>query len=97
MSYSLTVKASNKDEAKQEVAKQFDAMTESQPVHKRDRAAVLANVDAVLGVLADDDSRDVAVSVNGYLSWQTFEGAREDEAFSAVSVSAQASLMHRAS
>ncbi|UIF90862.1 hypothetical protein [Cupriavidus sp. UYPR2.512] len=74
MSYSIGVVAETKEAAKAAIAAKFDAdVVAHQPVHARDRAAVLANVDAALSLLADDDSKDVSVSVNGYVSWQTPE------------------------
>lgn len=74
MSYSLAVKAATKAEARAAVEAKFDAdVVAHQPVHARDKAAVLANVDAALGLLADDPTKDVAISVNGYVSWQTAE------------------------
>jgi hypothetical protein len=69
MSYSFGVRASNKAAAKEAVAAKFDEMAASQPIHARDRAAALANANAVIDLLADDDTKDVAVSCNGYLSW----------------------------
>jgi len=74
MSYSIGAKAATKAEARAALEAKFDAdVVVLQPVHARDRAAVLANVDAALSLLADDDTKDVSISVNGYVSWQTAE------------------------
>lgn len=70
MSYSFTVKAPTKAEAKEAVAKHFDEQVIAyQPVHARDRAAVLANASAVIDLLADDETKDIKVSCNGYVGW----------------------------
>jgi hypothetical protein len=69
MSYSFAVVAATKDAAIAAIAAKFDEMMASQPVHARDREAVLANSSAVIGLLDDQDDKDIAVSCNGYLSW----------------------------
>lgn len=91
MSYSLRIKAATKDLAKQAVADEFDKMVANQPIHARDRAAVLANANAAVDLLADDDSQDVVVSFNGYVCW----GAGEAQPLNQVSVCCVASLAAR--
>jgi len=96
MSYSFTTKAANKAAAKDAVASEFDKVVSSQPIHARDRAAVLANANAVIDQLADDDTKDVTVSCNGYLSWNgvgTF--APETAPVSTVSVGCSAGYTTR--
>lgn len=83
MSYSFVAKAANKAAAKEEVAAMFDEIIASQAIHARDRAAALANANTVIDLLADDDSKDIAVSCNGYVSW----GSGEDQPLGTVSVS----------
>jgi len=73
MSYSFSIVAATKALALVAVAAEFDKVVASQPIHARDREAVLKNADAVVSLLADDDTKDVAVSCNGYVSW-TGEG-----------------------
>ncbi|UIF87971.1 hypothetical protein [Cupriavidus sp. UYPR2.512] len=68
MSYSFRVLAAGKDEAKAAVEVEFDKVVGSQPVHARDRAAVLANANAVIDLLDDDDAKDVSVTCGGYVS-----------------------------
>jgi len=94
MSYSFSVTAADKAAAKAAVAAKFDEMVASQPIHARDRAAVLANANAVIDLLADDDTRDVRVSFNGYVSWTNPAG--EEPAFNSVSISCQANHVARA-
>lgn len=69
MSYSFGVKASTKGDAKAAVLAKFDEIVGQQPIHARDSAAVLANAGLVIDLLADDDTKDIAVSCNGYVSW----------------------------
>lgn len=90
MSYSFGIQASDKEAAKQAVAAKFDEMVlPHQPIHQRDRAAVLANAGAAIDLLADDDSKDIAVSCNGYLSW------RENEAITSATINCNASYTLR--
>lgn len=92
MSYSLAVKAATKELAKQAVQVEFDKMVALQPIHSRDRAAALANANTVIDLLADDDTKGIAVSFNGYVSW----GAGDDQPLSTVSVSCAANHTARA-
>lgn len=69
MSYSLSVRAANKAEAKAAVGVELDKVVASQPIHARDRAQAEAAAHAFIDQLADDDSRDVCVNVSGSLGW----------------------------
>lgn len=94
MSYSFQVKAPTKDAAKEAVAAKFDEIIAQQPIHARDRAAVLANANAVIDLLADNDAKDVLVSCNGYVSWPA--GGVEDAQLNSAAVSASAGYADRA-
>lgn len=96
MSYSFTVRAPSKAEALRETVTKFEALVAAQPLHERDRAAVLANVASALALLADEENRDIMVSCNGYLSWHHDQnGTRETEAITAVSISCHVGTLHR--
>lgn len=96
MSYSFGVKAPNKAAAKEAVAAKFDEVVASQPVHARDRAAVLANANAIIDLLADDDTKDVAVSCNGYVSWNSVgEWSPETAQFGSASIACSANYTPR--
>jgi hypothetical protein len=69
MSYSFGVKGATKAAVRALAEVEFDKMVVSQPIHAKDKAAALANLDAMLGLVHDDDSKDVVVSMNGYVSW----------------------------
>lgn len=71
MSYSFSLKAASKAAAILAVGAKLDEIVAAQAVHSRDRAAILANAEAVIGLLADNDDKDVTVSCNGYLSWSS--------------------------
>lgn len=75
MSYSFNVKAATKAEAKAAVEAEFDKVLENQTEHERDKAAALANANAVIDLLADDDTQDIGVSCNGYISWLVEDSA----------------------
>lgn len=79
MSYSFSVTATSKVEAKEKIAAQFDTILASQPVHAADRSSAQAAAEAFVDVLRDPaENEQVAVTVNGYVSWQAegeFTGA----------------------
>jgi hypothetical protein len=90
MSYSFTVKAATKDDAKAAVEAAFDNVVAQQPIHARDKAAALANASAVIDLLMDVPAdKHVSVSVNGYVGWML----GDDQPLNSASVSAGASLV----
>lgn len=96
MSYSFGVKAPSKAEAKEAVAAKFDEIVGQQPVHARDRAAVLANATAVIDLLADDDTKDVSVLCNGYVSWNSSgQWSPETAQFGSASIACSANHVVR--
>jgi len=92
MSYSFNVKAANKADAKAAVAVEFENVIASQPVHARDKAAALANADAVIDLLVDEApaGQVISVSCNGYVGWN--EVLRDDVSnpLNSASISTQA-------
>lgn len=94
MSYSFNVRAANKADAIAAVEVEFDKVVAGQPVHARDRAAVLANVNAVIDLLADDDTKDISVTCGGYVSWQSAEPP-EQVPLTSASISASAGYLSR--
>jgi len=95
MSYSFSVKAATKAAAKEAFAAKFDeAVVAHQPIHSRDRAAVLANANTTIDLLADDDSKDVMVSANGYVSWSSGLTG-DDAAFTSAAIACSAGHANR--
>jgi glycosyltransferase A (GT-A) superfamily protein (DUF2064 family) len=94
MSYSFQIKAPTKSAAKEAVAAKFDEIVTHQPIHARDRAAVLANASCVIDLLADNDSKDVVVSCNGHVSWPS--GTVEEARLNSAAVSASAGYADQA-
>lgn len=68
MSYSFNVRAPNKAEAKAMVNAKMDETVVSQPVHAKDCAQAKAAAATFIDLLTEDESKDVSVSMNGYLS-----------------------------
>lgn len=90
MSYSFSIVASNKADAKDKIAAQFDDVVKNQPVHAIDRDAAQANAEAFLAVLADpSETQEISGSVSGYVSW-----ANEGH-FTSASASATFSLRNK--
>lgn len=94
MSYSFTVKAATKAEAKAAVEKAYDEMVVGQPIHARDKAAAMANAAAVIDLLIEDPAKHISVSMNGYVSWRGVpeQDVAENE-LTGASVSASAALI----
>jgi hypothetical protein len=65
MSYSFQFRATSKADAREQAKVAFGGVVDMQPVHEQDRTAALDALDAYLDLLADDDTRDLVVSVNG--------------------------------
>lgn len=96
MSYSFSIKVETKALAKQAVASKFDEITASQPIHALDRIAVLLNASTVIDLLADDDSKDIAVTCNGFLSTRGDSADLDAVKVGTAAVSCQASHVTRA-
>jgi hypothetical protein len=79
MSYSFNVTAASKAEAKQKIAAEFDSVLANQPVHAADRASAQAAAEAFVDVVNEPaEGEELAVTVNGYVSWRVegeFTGA----------------------
>jgi hypothetical protein len=94
MSYSFSIRAASKADALTKVQEQFKEVVRQQPVHVQDFEGALDAVDAYLGMLMTDDTRDVAVSVHGSVSYQWEAGVNEAQvALSSVSLGISAYLV----
>jgi hypothetical protein len=71
MSYSFNFVAATKEEAKAHALREFDSIVVTQPNHSRDLAAAIANLNAVIGMLVDDDTQAIRVECFGSLMWAT--------------------------
>lgn len=89
MSYSFSVAGKTKAEVKEAAAKEFDNVVKYQANHAYDRAAALANIDALIDLLPDEvpEGHVLKVNASGYLSWQ---GTVEDPQYTGASTSANA-------
>jgi len=92
MSYSFVVRASDKAEALRMVEAELAKIVEAQPVHSADQAQALAAAAAFIGVLLDDDTKNVQVNVHGSLGWV---GTSETPSFINASVGISAALTSR--
>lgn len=83
MSYSFSLKAATKAAAAAAAAAKFDEMLTTQPVHKADRAAALANLQAHLDLVREPgDTDEVSVSMHGSIT-----GVFDQETHEATSLS----------
>lgn len=78
MSFSFSIRGADKAAAKAAAQVEMDRVVAGQPAHARDRDAALANVGNAIDILADDPTKDVSASVNGWVSWQ--HGQNHDDA-----------------
>lgn len=70
MSYSFSVTASTKDDAKQKIAEQFAQVAKNQPCHAADEAAAVAAGGAFVDLLTDiPDGHEIYVAIYGSLGW----------------------------
>ncbi len=85
MSYSFTVTAKTKDEAKEKAIAEMETVVSGQFTHKTDADAVLVAVHSFIDILGEPHEGDnVVVSVNGSLS----QNAPGDYTAAGVSISA---------
>lgn len=88
MSYSFQIRAANKAEAKQKVVAEFQKVSAAQACHKQDEAQALAAADAFIALVADDDTKDVVVTMHGSLSGNWSGGDLNSISGASVSVTA---------
>lgn len=92
MSYSISVRAATKAEAKQRISDELDKIEAAQPSHAADRAHALTAASAFVDLLTDDEEKDVVVSMSGSLSGN-WTGAQIDKITSAnLSITAYAGV-----
>ena len=88
MSYSFTVRAATKAEAKEKIAAEFDKVVEGQPAHATDRAAAEAAAGAFVDLLGEPaDGQVVQAVVHGSLGW------RGEGDYTSANVGVQASIV----
>lgn len=93
MSYSFTVKAETKADAKAEVERQFDLVVAGQPIHKADREAVLAAIAGFVDIIGEPNLADeISIGVSGSLSWN---GPMENEDYTGTSVHISARILNK--
>lgn len=91
MSYSFSLRAATKAEAKEKIAVQMATIVEQQPVHAKDVDQAKATANAFVDMLQDDESRDVMVHMNGSVGW-TGDLGTESCLISSAGVGVSASL-----
>lgn len=75
MSFSFTVRASDKAEALDKVAAEMARVVETQPTHALDSYAVQIAAENSVRLLRDDDTKDISVSMSGSLTWIGVSGS----------------------
>lgn len=71
MSYRFEFAAASREQAKQQIAQQFDAIEAEQPAHSLDRAQAAAAADAFLAACPEPgEKQQLYVSMYGSLNYQ---------------------------
>ena len=71
MSYSFSVSAATKADAKQKIAEAFDSVVTNQPPHAVDRDAAVTAGGAFVDMLEDPaDGQEIHVSMHGSMGWR---------------------------
>lgn len=65
MSYSFTIRAATKEQAKQVFKERFEFETARQPAHNTEKQQALSAVNAFIDLLDEDLNQDVVVNVYG--------------------------------
>ncbi len=73
MSYSFSVRATDKAEVKSQVALELDKVVSSQPVHAVDRDKAEDAIGSFVDLLRTDDTQEISLSVSGSC-WEVEEG-----------------------
>lgn len=70
MSYSFSVTAESRADAKTQIASKFDEIVATQPIHSNDRVAAVTVAETFIDLLQEPgENQRIAVSMNGYLSY----------------------------
>lgn len=88
MSYSFSIRAASKAEAVTMVAAKMAEVVAAQPVHAEDQGQAIGTAEAFIELLEADETKDVAVSMNGSI-WKAETGVRS------TSVTVNANLVEK--
>lgn len=92
MSFSFTVRGATAALALAAVAAEMAKTVEAQPIHAHDAEAVKATAETFVGLLPQDEARDVVVACHGYVEYHGGDTAPE---FVGVNVGVNARLINR--
>lgn len=96
MSYSFSIRAATKADAKASVASKMAEVVQNQPTHAHDQPRVCACAAAFIDLLADDESKDIVVSVYGSLGWRGSYGTDPANcSFTSANISVTANLVDK--
>lgn len=94
MSYSFSVQAATKAEAKEKIAKEWSNIVGQQSIHAADQKSAQAAAEAFVDALSEpDDTQQISVSASGSVSW--YPGVASQR-ITAVSGTVNASLATKA-
>lgn len=70
MSYSFSIRASNKIYATNQIREQFDAVVAGQPHHAAEKEAVVVAAQEMIRLLGDPaEGQEILISMNGSVGW----------------------------
>lgn len=86
MSYSFAVRGATIALALAAASQAFAKVVETQPEHAADMEPALGTASVFAELLKPDESKDVSISMNGYLSWSTPTAPDQPREFCGTSV-----------
>lgn len=93
MSYSFSIRAATKAAAIEQVAAQLAKWAQEQPAHQADKDQAQKAAELFIGLLPDDDTKDVSVTMCGSVTGQW--AGLELQQLTGASVSVSAGLSTR--
>ena len=76
MSFSFNVRGATKAEVIEKVKQNLNAVVSQQPVHAEDQAHAQAAAEAFIGMVVENETKDILVSVNGSV-WSSEAGIQQ--------------------
>lgn len=92
MSYSFALRGPDKADVLARIGTRMDQVVQQQPEHAADRDIAVATVTSAIGVLAEDATKNIEVSMSGSMGWR---GTGEAKEFTQCNVSVNAYLSNK--
>lgn len=95
MSYSFNVRGATVALALAAASTAFAKVVQDQPAHAADMEPALGTASVFADLLTPDESKDVAISMNGYLNWKSTQTPDHTPEFCGASVTVSVNQVTR--